>query len=96
MDWYATIASATHVRVNCDDHKGPVGESVGVASAGEVVRIVRSRHEPRVLHRRNRKGNRIHLRLLPERHRESSLPRPEPSIFRDLTKDHPYYSAIKT
>jgi hypothetical protein len=40
VEWHATISSATHVRVDCDDHKGPVGESLGVAQAGTQVRIV--------------------------------------------------------
>jgi hypothetical protein len=40
VEWHATISSATNVRIECDDHKGPVGSSVGVVPAGEVVRIL--------------------------------------------------------
>ncbi len=40
VDWHATVSSATHVRVQCDDHKGPVGDSVGVVSGGTIVQIL--------------------------------------------------------
>ncbi|MDF2379627.1 MAG: S-layer homology domain-containing protein [Candidatus Gracilibacteria bacterium] len=91
VDWYATIKTATNIRVECDDHKGPVGESLGVASAGEVVRIIEvdRNEEYFVVEMENGRGF-VYKSFLKDIVK-TALPRP---IFQDLNFDHPYYDAI--
>lgn len=94
VDWHATIVTATNVRIDCDDHMGPVGSSVGVVPTGEVVRILEvDRYQENYIVETSI-GTGFVFRSFLKDIVESPLPRPEPSIFRDLAKDHPYYDAI--
>lgn len=91
VDWHATIASATNVRIDCDDHKGPVGTSVGVVPAGEVVRILEvDRYQENYIVETS-VGTGFVFRSFLKDIVESPLPRP---VFKDLSFDHPYYEAI--
>lgn len=91
VDWHATISSATNVRIDCDDHKGPVGTSVGVVPAGEVIRILEvDRYQENYLVETS-KGTGFVFRSFLKDITESPLPRP---VFKDLSFDHPYYEAI--
>jgi len=91
VDWHATIVSATHVRVDCDDHKGPVGNSVGVVPTGEVIRILEvDRYQENYLVETS-KGTGFVFRSFLKDIVQGPIPRP---VFKDLRFDHPYYEAI--
>lgn len=91
VDWHATIKTATHVRVECDDHSGPVGESLGVASAGDVVRIVEVDRNEEYFVVETEKGRGFVYKSFLNDVVKSALPRP---VFQDLGFDHPYYDSI--
>src|SRR5690606_15785130 len=75
-------------------HKGPVGSSVGVVPAGEVIRILEvDRYQENYLVETT-VGTGFVFRSFLKDIIQSPLLRPEPSVFRDLAKDHPYYDAI--
>ncbi|MGE3279310.1 MAG: S-layer homology domain-containing protein [Candidatus Altimarinota bacterium] len=91
VDWHATVSSATNVRIDCDDHKGPVGDSVGVVPAGEVIRILEvDRFQENYLVETS-KGTGFIFRSFLKDIVQSPLPRP---VFKDLSFDHRYYDAI--
>jgi hypothetical protein len=97
VDWQATISSATNVRIDCDDHKGPVGASVGVVPAGEVIRILEvDRYQENYIVETS-VGTGFVFRSFLKDIQESPLVRSEPapeSQFSDVSIEHPYYQAI--
>lgn len=94
VDWHATVSSATNVRIECDDHKGPVGTSVGVVPAGEVIRIVEVDRNREYFVVETSKGKGFIYKSFLKDINEFALAVPEPSIFQDLDKAHQYYDEI--
>lgn len=97
VNWHATVSSATHVRVDCDDHKGPVGDSVGVVPAGEVIRILEVDRNQEYFIVQTSKGKGFIYKTFLKDIVQSPLPGTEQfvnSIFTDLPTDHQYYSQI--
>jgi len=100
VEWHATITSATNVRIDCDDHKGPVGTSVGVVPAGEVVRILEvDRYQENYLVETS-VGTGFVFRSFLKDITESPLvsvnseASVEARLFVDLDPNHQYYDAI--
>ncbi len=94
VDWHATVSSATNVRIECDDHKGPVGTSVGVVPAGEVIRIVEVDRNKEYFVVETSKGKGFIYKSFLKDIKEFAMAVPEPSIFQDLDKGHRYYDEI--
>jgi hypothetical protein len=94
VDWHATVSSATNVRIECDDHKGPVGTSVGVVPAGEVIRIVEVDRNREYFVVETSKGKGFIYKSFLKDINEFAMAVPEPSIFQDLDKAHQYYDQI--
>lgn len=94
VDWHATISAATNVRVDCDDHNGPVGESVGVVPAGEVVKILEVDRNREYFIVETSKGVGFVYKSFLKDINEFPIPGTESSIFPDLSTLHPYYDEI--
>jgi hypothetical protein len=94
VNWHATVSSATNVRIECDDHKGPVGTSVGVVPAGEVIRIVEVDRNREYFIVETSKGKGFIYKSFLKDINEFAMVVPEPSVFQDLDKAHKYYDEI--
>jgi len=97
VNWHATITTAVNVRIDCDDHAGPVGDVVGVVPGGEVVRILEvDRFKENYIIESSVGTGFVFSSFLKD---INKWPLPgaevyEDSVFPDLDLDHMYYFEI--
>lgn len=92
VDWQGTITTAVNVRDNC-----PTGDVVGVAGAGEVVRILEvDKHGDFYLIESKAGTGFIYNSFLKDINKNPAQTevKAEASLFVDLNTDHQYYEAI--